>query len=381
MRVPTAAKRALYPIAAGAFGMLRAFRFPRVAREAASYLDLLPFHPRWSPRNRRYWPHYRRSFIWDEQVPGAAIASQGLAVHRPIRSTCLVLDTGDSSFSFRNNIVIDPERRAVFEEVGWTNMSVRVRLLEAPKRVDGTVVYLSNTEVGNYYHWMCLTLPLLGIYRNRLGVEPDFCYVGKPPRGFQIETLARAGIPAERILNQAVSANRLVAALVDRNQAVNREMLQYTRDLFPPPKGPGTRRLFIARGTRWARRLINEDQCYAFLKENYGFERVVMEGLPVAEQANLIAQAEAIVAPHGAALTNLLFARPRTRVLELLSIDYAPVSFFEIATFVGCRYDRVLGQNLPGQDRRQIHKADFHVDLEAFKVAASRLFEERMSVA
>jgi hypothetical protein len=32
------------------------------------------------------------------------------------------------------------------------------------KKIQGTVAYLSNTEISNYGHWMCLTLPLLRLY-------------------------------------------------------------------------------------------------------------------------------------------------------------------------------------------------------------------------
>jgi Glycosyltransferase 61 len=376
MRLPPTAKRVIAPAAAAGFGLLRVSRFPRVARQRVTYLDLLPYQLRWATRNRRYWTDYRRSFVWDEEVPGAVLPAPDRPLHRPIRSTCLVLDTRDPGFSFRNNYVLDPERRIVYEEIAWTQMSVRFQLLEAPKRVAGTAVYLSNTDIGNYYHWMCLTLPLLSIYRTRLGIEPDFCYIGNPQRPFQIETLARAGIAAERILTEAVSADRLVAALVNRDQAVNRAMLQFTRDLFPPSRAAPTRRLFVARGAASGRILVNEDECYAFLREHYGFERVVMDGLPVAEQARLFSEAEAIVAPHGAALTNLLFARPSARVLELVSADYAVPCFLEIAACVGCAYDRVFGRNVPDRAGHRLNKADFAIERGAFEAAARRLFDE-----
>ena len=49
------------------------------------------------------------------------------------------------------------------------------------------------------------------------------------------------------------------------------------------------------------------------------------------EQARRIASCSSILAPHGAALANLVFASPGTRVLELHQPGYAPPYFHSLA--------------------------------------------------
>ena len=53
--------------------------------------------------------------------------------------------------------------------------------------------------------------------------------------------------------------------------------------------------------------------------------------LSVRQQAMTIASASTVVAPHGAALANLVFASPGTRVLELHQPRYAPPYFHSLA--------------------------------------------------
>ncbi len=80
----------------------------------------------------------------------------------------------------------------------------------------------------------------------------------------------------------------------------------------------------------------------------FGVEPVVLEGRSLGDQAALFADAELVVAPHGAGLTNLVFAPRDCRVVELLSDAYANWCFRYLAAASGFDYDCVLGRALPG---------------------------------
>jgi Glycosyltransferase 61 len=350
-------------------GMPLASRKPSVAEILArAYPDIDP-------------ADFRHSFVVRENIPADDIELP----HRPVNTFHLVLDTRDQRYSCRNNVVIGPGNAVFYEDsVPFDEMSVRLRLLEKPRRVRGTVAYLSNTNPANYYHWLAFSLPLIGTYRDRLGIDPDYYYVGRPIRPFHLETLARAGVGAERVLSDAVSADRLVADFPDRRRrdgAVDRAMLTFSRDLhFEPPANPPTRRLFVGRRTARRRRLANEDQCAAYAAR-YGFETVSMDGRTVADQARLFAEAAFIIAPHGAALTNMLFATAKASVLELLpprpaavAPIHAPIltAFREICAFVGCRYDYIFGVPLSARRHVDQSRANFAIPTEQFctKLAA-----------
>ncbi len=301
---------------------------------------------------------------------------------RPVETRHLVVDTTDPRFCCRNNHVTGPGNIVIYEdECAFEGMPVRLRLLERPRRIDGTVAYVSNTTPGNYYHWLAFCLPLVGIYRTQLGIEPDFYYVGRPLTRWHIETLAHAGVSADRVLNAAVAASRIVADIPSRSGAVDSAMLAFSRSCFAAPQASPSRRLFIGRRDASHRLLVNEQEC-ADHAARYGFEYVTMSGRSVAEQAGLFAEARYIVAPHGAALTNLLFATPETRVLELLPGDpFIPhredmpllLCFREIAALLGCHYRHVVGSAVAAQRHRCPVDADFAADPEAFRAELAAL--------
>ena len=77
------------------------------------------------------------------------------------------------------------------------------------------------------------------------------------------------------------------------------------------------KRIFISR-SKCLKRQLNEEELFPVLK-GYGFERVFTEGMTLSEQVTLFFHAEHIVASSGAALSNLLFCKPGTKVLIFIS--------------------------------------------------------------
>ena len=73
-----------------------------------------------------------------------------------------------------------------------------------------------------------------------------------------------------------------------------------------------------------------------------GFHRVFLEEMTYAEQMEAFFNAEAVVAPHGAGLANILFGRRSLRVLEinsdLDSAGYIRACFYQIAVQRGLAY-------------------------------------------
>jgi hypothetical protein len=85
------------------------------------------------------------------------------------------------------------------------------------------------------------------------------------------------------------------------------------------------RKLYVTRRNAKVRRLLNEEEVAAHLRER-GFEVVALETLPLRKQIRRFAEAEMIVAQHGAGLVNLLFAQD-PRVLEVCSDEDRQIFF------------------------------------------------------
>ena len=100
------------------------------------------------------------------------------------------------------------------------------------------------------------------------------------------------------------------------------------------------RRLLVSRRDARQRRVANEDALYRVLQP-LGFEIVTPGELSVREQIATFRAAEIVVGPHGAGLTNLLFARPGTRAVELRSEQMHRPYFRWIADAAGLDYQLV----------------------------------------
>ena len=71
--------------------------------------------------------------------------------------------------------------------------------------------------------------------------------------------------------------------------------------------------------SRTGTRQMREDGKLRMLLERYGFQTLEPGDISFRDQIDIFRGASAVVAPHGAALTTILFAPDECRVLELLA--------------------------------------------------------------
>lgn len=78
--------------------------------------------------------------------------------------------------------------------------------------------------------------------------------------------------------------------------------------------------------------------------ERRGFVVLDPGTLSVQEQIDVFHHAEVVVSPHGAALTNITFAQPGVRVLEMFSPKYVHLGLWTICEAIGgVRYRYLVG--------------------------------------
>ena len=235
-------------------------------------------------------------------------------------------------------------------------------------RVPGSVGVLTTRGSDNYYHFLTDVLPRLELLR-LAGVEPDAYLVDRSTR-FQRDLLDHLGLTADRCVDSLhVRADVLVVpSLPDDRLRTPPWVVPWLRDRFlPGDLRPPDRRIYVTRGTtRHTRRVDNEAELIAAL-EPLGFESIDPGALSPAEQVRAFAEAEYIVGPHGAGLTNLAFASPGASVVELFARDYVNECFWALATTVaGLRYRYLVGDGSPIRSRRNRGVAsDITVDPEA----------------
>jgi len=108
-----------------------------------------------------------------------------------------------------------------------------------------------------------------------------------------------------------------------------------------PSAGPG-KRLYLSREGAAIRKVTNEPAVIDMLSR-HGFDAVEPAGVPFRQQAGLFRSADVVVAPHGAALANLMFCRPGTRVLEFFPADFVDDCYLRISKSMELRYHYLFG--------------------------------------
>ena len=263
---------------------------------------------------------------------------KGLKVFGP---TVSVVDEGGELLA---DVSVEWGRKA---EENWV---FRRLLLPKPQPVSGRTLVLASTGGDTYFHWITDVLPRLGLAR-RAGYNTasfDWVLVNGLTHPFQQETLKHIGIPKNRCLffNKKELAYEIEEALLPSLPGVPGvvppETVDFLRNTFSTKKNSRSRKIFIGRGEAKHRPLIHEREIWAQL-ENRGFDSVDCGKMSVQEQAEVFGSAEVVVGAHGAALTNLVFCRPGTRVVELFSPAYVNPCYRDLCIAAGLRHAAVIG--------------------------------------
>ena len=210
-----------------------------------------------------------------------------------------------------------------------------------------TLSLLSMWTTQNFYHFSMDAIARLHLIK-RAGIdwrEIDQVLLPVLDSASARRWVEAAGIPREKIIPVRYGERFLVQAehlicgsFPGMRRTCSAEAVEFLQGLrhFAPAEKP--RRLFVYRRSH-SRLLLNEDEVWALLFP-LGFERV--EPAQVANAEQVFSEAEAVVGVHGAALTNLLFCKPGTKVLELLPSDHSYPCYISMAHHAGLHYDALI---------------------------------------
>jgi len=145
------------------------------------------------------------------------------------------------------------------------------------------------------------------------------------------------------------------------------------KQFFPIAPGSGRRKIFASRNGSY-RNLLNQKQIENRLLEN-GFEIICPDELNLEEQIRIFQDAEMVVGPTGAQMSNMVWCRPGTRVLVLAS-DHPShqLYFWELLGRVSAAAVTVLqGPRANARDDIYSLHDDYYVDEDAVIEAISRI--------
>jgi hypothetical protein len=227
--------------------------------------------------------------------------------------------------------------------------------LRSVYHIEGTAAVLSARSGDNYYHWMFDVLPRLELIT--LGGRSisliDKFIINSSRFRFQIETLTHLSIPQEKLVEiekySHIKADQLLVPSLrttTNDKIGSKFACNFLRREFMPKMKESlntSERIYISRSKAQYRRILNEEQVTDVL-DKLGFVPISLESISIFEQVSIFSSAKVIISPHGAGLTNTVFCREGTKLIEIFSPNYLHVCYWSICNYVGIEYYYLIGE-------------------------------------
>jgi len=223
------------------------------------------------------------------------------------------------------------------------------------EEIQGKVALLSGLAGHVYYHWMFDIIPRIELIRLS-GIklaEIDWFVVNSLSKPYQKETLSILGIPETKIIESDLHSHiqateMIVPSFPGYLDWVPEGTIKFLRQAFLAKINLANtnsgKRIYISRARAKNRQLINESEVEKLLN-NQGFQTIFLEEMSVFEQVAVFANAEAIIAPHGSGLSNLVFCSPNTKVVEIFSPNYVRTDYWMISQQLQLQHYYLIGQS------------------------------------
>ena len=135
----------------------------------------------------------------------------------------------------------------------------------------------------------------------------------------------------------------------------------------PAPNPDSQTRLFLTRSPKATRRIENSEEVISIVRE-YGFEVVDTDGMSIAQQMELFADARYLIMAHGAGFTNIIYRQDAPlSILELHADNYLTQDPRDLAEAFGHDYDHLGGKAAganPQHANYRIEPAELAIKIE-----------------
>lgn len=301
----------------------------------------------------------RQPYNSPEQLPVMQWASVTLTEHHQVKVF------GNSNFLVKNGKAVHPDLyiphrdRAPFELYGGAIMNNKFTQVRLPIGLSlGTInraITICDQTPFNYAHWMTEVLPKLAL-------------ISELPQCENVPILVDAGIGVNQIeAVRAVLGQRELIKIPPYENVIVNELLSISPTSYCPHEfrdfhgaqesgfqfffsgealtrlrdilrhtykkydNGRVRKIYIKRTPLWTwnnRNIENIDEIEDLI-DDYGIETVNVTGMTFAQQAKIFMNADAIIAPTGAALANMIFAKPGCKIVVLSALyDGATYDYF-----------------------------------------------------
>lgn len=234
----------------------------------------------------------------------------------------------------------------------------------------------------NHFHFLIMNLARIGILADaeKAGLAGVLVPADLPAAAVEALRLSGAASLAPLLAvprGQVVAVDELVLPWnVASGFGTNPDIVPFLRSWTRRSGTHATRRLYLDRRAARARPMVGEDALAGALATQ-GFEVLRLETMTMRAQIDAFADAAIVVAPHGAGLANMVFAPPRTAIVELMPADRRNWCYRHLAAASGYRYDAVFGRRVGGPASERWVVSPTHVQAAIERLCDAQASGER----
>lgn len=233
------------------------------------------------------------------------------------------------------------------------------------------IILFANEYYSNYFHWHEMLQKIIILEQQNL-LDDSLILLPKKYLKFNFitESLKILGVKDQQILTINKKSNlkikELILPILSNLDLVSINQLRdkLTKNIKNVKSEFGNK-IYISRQGQKLRFIENEIEITELLNK-YGFKRVVMENYSYQDQIAICNNSQYVIGPHGAGLTNILFMKKNSTLLELSAKNDNDFfnGFYILANMLGHNYlyqKCDSGENSIAYDS---HKSSLNVNIE-----------------
>jgi capsular polysaccharide biosynthesis protein len=238
-----------------------------------------------------------------------------------------------------------------------------------------------NHDYQNYYHWTLQCFPSLALFLSLKAVITNIKILlpeGLP--SFALDYLKILNIDLEneveflKIQDNLFFAEKLIyPSVVGGEFSFNTSpfILNFAQKYFHEKihhqnninNKSNKKIVYCSRQDTKNRTIVNERELIDVLEKRFNAEIFITGNFNIQEQANKFNSADIIVSPHGANLSNTLYCRPDTYIIEMLPDKYLNPCFATIALNKGCKYLPLIFKTTSAEGHQHEYKWQIDISL------------------
>lgn len=236
---------------------------------------------------------------------------------------------------------------------GFISLKFHVQFMIGLFKIPQSTIEIDNAIIlntrwsENYYHWL---IDIITKFENVENFHDEYpvVIINGFSRGFHKETLEHFSSKFRFIETSNEHIYKVKNLLLNKLVGTNSEKINYLRKIYLPKVNFfKEKNIYISRANDKKRIIKNEKELILLLKQ-FDFKIVHLENLKFQEQVNLFYNANCILAPHGAGLTNLVFSNKDCSIIEILPDKKINnyTMYQEISKILGFNYKNIIGNSI-----------------------------------